>query len=263
MPRLSVDIDLTYLPIDERAVTFRNMHSILQNISKDLARYLGYKVASSYPLNGNREAKLLVSNGEVEIKIEPNYTIRGSVFPVLDHRISSKCLEVFGHAVTARCLSRGDLYGGKICAALDRQHPRDLFDMKIFFETGGFDRTVIDGFLFYLISHNRPFHEVIAPNPKNLESEFSSESSGMTEEDVNLHGLVSVRERLIKDLRDHLSPRDKEFLIGIASGTIDWGKYAYPQIQTYPSIRWRIANLDTMQKNKRAIQVKALEEALG
>jgi hypothetical protein len=30
-----------------------------------------------------------------------------------------------------------DLYGGKLCAALDRQHPRDLFDVGLLLRNEG------------------------------------------------------------------------------------------------------------------------------
>lgn len=263
MPRLSVDIDLTYLPIEDRTVTFTEMHGILRGIADDLKRHLGFSVTSSQPLNGVKEAKLLVANREVEIKIEPNYTIRGAVFAPQRRDLSKKCLNTFGHAVTVPCLSRGDLYGGKICAALDRQHPRDLFDIKIFFETGGFNRDVVDCFLFYLLSHNRPFHEVLSPNRKLLEGEFSSEFSGMTEETVHIEVLEATRERLVKEILAQLTPMDRDFLISIASGAIDWGKFAHPQIQYYPSVRWRLSNLDNMEKRKRALQTNKLEALLS
>lgn len=32
-----------------------------------------------------------------------------------------------------------DLYGDKLCAALDRQHPRDLFDVKLLLDQDGLD----------------------------------------------------------------------------------------------------------------------------
>ena len=35
------------------------------------------------------------------------------------------------------CVPIHQLYGGKICAALDRQHPRDLFDVKKLLEDNG------------------------------------------------------------------------------------------------------------------------------
>lgn len=38
--------------------------------------------------------------------------------------------EAFDTFVEVDMMTLGQLFGGKICAALDRQHPRDLFDVK-------------------------------------------------------------------------------------------------------------------------------------
>lgn len=263
MPRLSVDIDITYLPIEDRSTTFANMHAILKQIKANLERNIGCKVSSSQKLDGKKEAKLIVARNGVEIKIEPNFTIRGAVFPAEQKELSARCTKAFGHEVEVPCLSRADLYGGKICAALDRQHPRDLFDMKVFFETGGFDHKVIEAFLFYLISHNRPFHELLNPNLKALEGEFHAEFSGMTDDEVQLETLEEARLHLIRTLRSELTEQDRNFLLGIAKGAPDWGLYEHPEVQNYPSVRWRIHNLDQMEDAKRLAQFHELEKILG
>ena len=163
-PRYSVDIDLTYLPIENRENTFTNMHEILKIIAQKLKDELGLEVSSSKPLNGKSEAKLFVSNADVQIKIEPNFILRGSLFPAKKIKLCKKACAEFEMEVSVNCLSSEDVYGGKICAALDRQHPRDLFDIKYLFDNGGITEEVKDSFIFYLISHNRPVHELLNPN---------------------------------------------------------------------------------------------------
>ncbi len=52
-----------------------------------------------------------------------------------------------------------DLYAGKIMAALDRRHPRDLFDVRDLLANEGIDDTLRKAFIVYLLSHNRPMGE--------------------------------------------------------------------------------------------------------
>ena len=263
MPRLSVDIDITYLPIEDRQTSFTNIHQILSDMKTSLKMALQCEVLASQKLDGKRETKLVVDRNDIQIKIEPNFTIRGAVFPAEHKDLSPKCAKEFGREISVRCLNRADLYGGKICAALDRQHPRDLFDVKIFFETGGFDRNVVDAFLYYLLSHNRPFHEVLAPNLKELREAFDSDFSGMTEKKIEIEELARVREDLVRKIRTELTDRDKNFLMAIAKGDPDWSLYSHPRIKDYPSIKWRLVNLSRMTKDKRLTQLKDLENVLS
>lgn len=157
MPRLSVDIDLCYLPIEDRKSTFSSIHGLLKEIQNNLKKNLQCKVRSTFPLNGQREAKLLIERNGTQIKIEPNYILRRSLLGPVEKQISKTVSETFKVDVQCLCLREADLYGGKICAALDRQHPRDLFDIFLFLKHKTWDRSVINAFLAYLISHNRPF----------------------------------------------------------------------------------------------------------
>lgn len=263
MPRLSVDIDLVYLPTEDRTIALANMHGILSEMQSNLKRSLGCTVHASKPLDGKSEAKLVVERAGFQIKVEPNYTIRGTLFPPLRLGLSNRCSQSFGRQASVLCMDAADLYGGKICAALDRQHPRDLFDIKIFFERSGFDRNMIDAFLFYLISHNRPFHEVLAPNKKDIAKTFETDFSGMTEEKVEIQDLEKARDELFSRIVTELNTKDKQLLLSILSGQADWDLYQHPKIRDYPSIKWKLANIQKIDDAKRMAQLKALELVLG
>ena len=78
----------------------------------------------------NLTVKLTVrAQDGAEIKIEPSTVLRGTLHPAEDRTLTPKAVEVFGRSATMRIVSMPDLFGGKLCAALDRQHPRDLFDV--------------------------------------------------------------------------------------------------------------------------------------
>jgi predicted nucleotidyltransferase component of viral defense system len=259
-PRFSVDIDLCYLPLEDRETTYQNLHGILREIKESLEKNLRLKVTPSNTLDGKKEAKLVASNGDIEIKIEPNFVLRSSLFPAIDLELASKAIEEFEKTVTARCLNMADTYGGKICAALDRQHPRDLYDVKYLFENEGITEDVKDCFIYYLISHNRPINELLNPNFKDISREYREEFVDMAKDEVPLQELLATREKLVKNLRSSLTAEDKEFLMGFVSNTPSWELVRDKKIQAFPSVRWKLHNQSQMVQAKRDIYVEEVKK---
>ena len=97
-------------------------------------------------------AKLICSKGGTIIKIEVNTVIRGSLFDVMELEVDS-VQDYFGKFASIAVLDKSEICGGKICAALDRQHPRDIFDVsKILDEgKGDFSKKIKEAFIFYLL----------------------------------------------------------------------------------------------------------------
>lgn len=261
-PRLSVDIDLCYLPLESRDQTYNNLHEILTNIKSELESKLKLKVVSNHPLDGKREAKLIASNESVEVKIEPNYTLRSSLFDPEIKSLSPLAQKEFGIEVDVLCLGLADTFGGKICAALDRQHPRDLFDVKNLLENEGITRDVMDSFIFYLLSHNRPIDELLNPNLKNIESEYKNEFLTMAKVDTPLDELLSTRVNLIKRIRENLSVNDKEFLISFVSNEPDWSKVRNEKIKDFPSVQWKMINQKRMREDKAEKYVQMVSKVI-
>lgn len=261
-PRLSVDIDLCYLPLESRDQTYKNLHEILANIKSELESKLKLKVISNHPLDGKREAKLIASNESVEVKIEPNYTLRSSLFDPEIKSLSPLAQKEFGIEVDVLCLGLADTFGGKICAALDRQHPRDLFDVKNLLENEGITRDVMDSFIFYLVSHNRPIDELLNPNLKNIESEYNNEFLTMAKINTPLGDLLDTRIKLIEKLRESLSSKDKDFLISFVLNEPDWSKVRDEKIKDFPSVKWKLMNQKSMKEYKLADYVKKMRGVL-
>ena len=222
LPRLSVDIDLTYLPIEDRDSTLANISEILTTISRDLSRAMPQVTIQPLRSTDGRLRKLVVRSGLVTVKVEPNETIRGSVFPCELRDLAPQVEEEFGLFMSVQTLSLADLYGGKICAALDRQHPRDLFDVQMLLANEGLTPAIRTAFLVYLISHNRPMVEVLQPNRLPLEAAFTGEFLGMSRMSVSCEELVAVRERLIDLLLQELTSDEKRFLLSVKELEPDW-----------------------------------------
>ena len=220
------------------------------------------EICASAPLDGTKETKLFVRNRDVEIKVEPNFTLRSSLFNPVEIKLSKEVEEQFQKSVKIKCLNIADVYGGKICAALDRQHPRDLFDVKFLFDNEGITKDAKDSFLFYLLSHNRPIDEILNPNLKDISEIYKNEFVEMTNEKVELQELIEIRKKLITEINKSLTISDKEFLVSFVENKPDWNKVRDQKIKEYPSVKWKIVNQEKMSSKKKADYVLKLKNIL-
>ncbi len=193
MPRLSVDIDLTWLPLEPRDAALANIGEALQRIATEIRRTVpGATVQEIRTRGAEHVSRLSVSTAEAIIKIEPNLVLRGTVFSPVERELSEQAEIVFEASATANTLAIADLYGGKLCAALDRQHPRDIFDIKILMDNEGITDEIRTAFVIYLASHDRPMSELLEPNLKAFRQVFKREFAGMATEEVEYYELVTA-----------------------------------------------------------------------
>ena len=169
--------------------------------------------------------------------------------------------EEFGFAEN-QVVSFADLYAGKIVAALDRQQPRDLFDVKDLLANEGIDETLRTAFVVYMLSHNRPMAEVLAPTLKDITQDFERDFSGMTEFPVTLDDLVEAREQLLTEIVGNMPRSHKDLLVSFEAGEPDWSLIGVPQAADLPAVRWRQQNLDQLDRERREALVDDLKAAL-
>lgn len=260
-PRLSVDIDLVYLPIQNRKTTFTKISNLLEDLDCKIQQTIPYSKVIQHIKDGYC-TKLTVRTTNATVKIEPNFTIRGTVYPVIDRELTPAAKNMFEIYVKCQTLSDPDLYGGKICAALDRQHPRDLFDVKLLLENDGITEEIKNAFIFYLLSHNRPIVDVLNPNPQDIEDSYEKEFKGMTSIIVELKDLIETRTKLIEQIYSMLNENDRKFILSFKSGKPQWELYARSQVKDYPSILWKLKNISKMDKEKHKNAFNKLEQFL-
>lgn len=261
LPRLSVDIDLVYLPMDDRDTALANIRAALNRIADAIVEAMpNIKIQKSFESQADA-LRLIVRQGDVQIKIELSPVLRGSVFPEDIREVTRNVEDQFGY-IAMQVLSIPDLYAGKICAALDRQHPRDLFDVKFLFENEGLSDDLRKTFLVYLISHNRTMAELLSPSRKDIRAAYENEFANMTQMDVSLDELEAVRERLIVDLNAALTDQEKQFLLSFKSLTPDWSLLDLQGVGKLPAVRWKMLNLGKMKKEKHAEALKNLKDVL-
>lgn len=261
MPRLSVDIDLVYLPVKDRDASLDEIDAALKRITDRLRRD-GMHVQASAPKGETRITKLNVTADNAIIKIEVTPVLRGCVYDPAPRSVSEKVELEFGFAEMA-VVSMPDLYAGKFMAALDRQHPRDLFDVRDLLANEGISPELRKAFVVYLVSGTRPFAEVLAPPRLPLKEEFERGFVGMTDTPVTIEDLERAREELIADITGKMPQEHQEFLLSLKRGEPKWPLLDIPHAQDLPAVRWRIQNLEKLDANKRKALLKRLEEVLG
>ena len=259
MPRLSVDIDLTYLPIEERETSLRNIADALQRIKANIEKVIpGVRITPRLDAG-----KLQVSSSGIDIKVEVNLVNRGTLAEPQNMPLCEKAQTTFEAFCVMPVVPRGQLFGGKIVAALDRQHPRDLFDVKYLLNEEGFTEEVKKGFLFCLLCSDRPINEVIKPNFQDQRSAHANQFAGMSDEAFSYEEFEETRERLVEAVNTALTENDKAFLLSVNEVNPDWNIYDF---QRFPSINWKLQHLQKLKTNnpkKHSEQLERLKEKLN
>ncbi len=262
MPRLSVDIDLTYLPVADRSSSLAAIDRALRQIAVDVKQGVPGCTVRMSPLKGTSHLmKLLVTRGDTAVKVEVTPVLRGCLYPPQKLEAVRSVRDTFGYA-RLQVLAFEDVYAGKLCAALDRQHPRDLFDVHMLLANEGISPALKDTFLVYLLSHNRPMVELLDPVMQDIEAAYRAEFSGMVSQPVSLEALLEARLQLVKSLRDLLSEEDRRFLLAVKRGEADWSTFTFPEAVHLPAVQWKLHNLAKMTEQKRREAADKLEAVL-
>ena len=258
MPRLSVDIDLTYIPTEDRQLALVNIAEALERVKRSIEML----IPNVRVLHRQEVAKLLISSQGVDIKLEVNLVGRGVIDTPNKMPLCDKAQNDYDAFCAIQVVPIGQLYGGKICAALDRQHPRDLFDIKFLLENEGFSEDIKKRFLFCLLCSDRPINEVIRPNFQDQRLAMANQFEGMSAEIFSYEDFEITREKLVQIIHAHLTQVDKNFLLSVKNLTPDWSVYDF---EKFPAVQWKMRNLQILKdKNsqKHREQYDALKEKL-
>ena len=264
MPRISVDIDLVYLPVNDRETALSQMSDALNRISAAIEkRFPGTQIAQR-KINGGQFLKgMIVRREGVTVKIEPNLVLRGTVYEPETRSLCGKAEDLFELSMEIRTLSTAELYGGKICAALDRQHPRDFFDVSVLLGNEGFTEKIRKAFIVYLISHDRPIFEVLNPNPTDIRPIFEKEFRGMVTEPVTCEQLTETRQQLIESISADLTVEEKQFIVSVKVGRPQWDLLGLEGVEELPAVKWKLLNIAKIDPEKHRKAVRTLRDYLG
>lgn len=265
MPRLSVDLDLVFTdPSIPRVQALGRINNAIRQAAERLGKS-GFQTHVS-SVAGAGETKLLVRRDSIEVKVEINFVLRGTVQPVRLASLTPKAREILLADLEIPVASLEDIYGGKLVAALDRQHPRDLFDVMQLFDHEGITPAIRRAFVVYLASHTRPVHEVLFPTLLDIRHDYEQNFVGMTTDPVDVDALLAARGRMIEELHGGLDSNERAFLISLVKALPDWSLLDIPHIEQLPAIQWKLQNLrrlKTIDPKKFASQSEQLEHLLA
>jgi predicted nucleotidyltransferase component of viral defense system len=247
MPRLSVDLDLVFP--DHTLPREQALRRINEAIRQSVARLKKQGFQTHAPTSADAgETKLLVRQDAIEVKIEVNFVMRGTVGPVRMASLTQSARDTLQADLDVPVASLEDVYGGKLVAALDRQHPRDLFDVMQLFAHEGITAGIRRAFVVYLASHNRPVHEVLFPPMRDVRREFEHNFAGMTVEPLELDTLLAARERMMRELQQGLTADERRFLVSLVAAEPEWSLLGVPHLEQLPGLRWKLQNLERLRK---------------
>lgn len=257
LPRYSVDIDLTYIPLEDRISSIVHITEHLKSVAEKAKKaFRGIRIVEKPEIS-----KLLCEYQGRQIKIEVNQTKRGIVGgDVIRKPVCEKAQDEFGLYCETDIVPMTLLYGGKIAAALSRQHPRDLFDVK-YMEYPIADTR--EGLLFCLLGSDRPIHESFAPSLIDQHDALANQFVGMTDTDFTYADFEQTRAGLITDVNALMTSSDKEFLLSFESAEPAWTNFDFEYFQDYPSVKWKMQNLLKLKSknpSKLKVEVAKLEK---
>src|SRR6056297_1538218 len=265
LPRLSVDIDLTYLPIKDRDESLAEINDAMDRIAASIEGGIAGARTQRIKGGGGDATRVLARLKGAEIKIETSPVTRGTVHEPESRAVTEAVEDEFGYA-EMKIVAFEDLFGGKLHAALDRQHPRDLYDVKLLYENEGLTDDLFRTFLIYVASSPRPAHELLNPNLINLDRPYTREFEGMTKTPVALGYLLETRKQLTADIQSRFDENTKRFLLSLHDGVPEFEAIARPQAADLPAVRWKLMNIKKLiaeNTEKHAAQRAELEALFG
>ena len=257
LPRYSIDI--TYAPIKPREESFAEIHKNLSIIKEKVKAIIPNVIVTEKP------NKIYCTQKGIMVKIEVSGTKRGLIEPYEIKTLCAKAQNEFETSNKAKIVSISQLYGGKITAALDRQHPRDLFDVKLMFDFVSDFEQVKKGVLYCLLSGDRPIIESLSPNRIDQREAIIKQFAGMTEVSFSYSDYEETREKLINFINSNLTQQDKDFLIAFEAGNDLSQLTDYQEYLQFPSVQWKLQNISKLKElnsNKHRENVRKLENYL-
>jgi predicted nucleotidyltransferase component of viral defense system len=265
MPRLSVDMDLTYLPFDKRSAALNNVSVALERIKNSLKKSIP-GIAVTPALREGENVKLNCQLRNAQIKIEVNTTTRGHIMPVRLLQVTETVQNEFNKFAAINIVSHAELFGGKICAALDRQHPRDMFDVQLLLENEGYTDEVKIGFMAALLSHMRTIGEILNPHLLDQRLAFEKQFAGMASIPFTYQDYEATRERIIKEIHSRWTETERSFLLSFKRGAPEWDLFPIAILKELPAVRWKLENINSLiheNQKKHSQLLSILEEKLS
>lgn len=259
MPRFSVDIDLTYLHIADWDTVDNETTAMMLRLRK---RLLNAGINATIMPSEDAARGITAEKDGIGIKIETNFVLTGNLFPTDRRELCDTAQSVLEMYVEINVLALPELYGGKICAAVVRQHPRDLFDTKLLLENEGIDDQTRKSFIVNVISQVRPMSNLLDPDFINIEVDYTSAFKGMALEYVTLDDLLTARKNLLRTLRKGMTAEERSFLLSLQNRTPEWSLLGLSGAHDLPAVKARLQRIQAMKEKGHREETEKLVDCL-
>ena len=258
-PRASVDIDLVYLPLNDRSTAIQQIRDEMQQLTAKFNKY-GLTAIIKHISQDNPVGKIEIGRNRIKIIVEPNTSLRGNLYFPEYKDLCKSAQQIFQKEAVVKCLAYLELYAGKLNAMVDRQHPRDIFDMYLYWRKNKTLKDLMDCFVAYVAQNSRPFSELLEPNELDIAKIYETDFIGMTEEKVSLDVLIDFRKMLFAEIKKALTKQQKEFLFSLMQNKPDWSLLLFPYLKDMPAIQWKMQNIAKMPADKSKAEIRKLEK---
>ena len=103
-----------------------------------------------------------------------------------------------------------------------------------------------EGLIFCLLGSDRPIHESFAPTLIDQQEALANQFVGMTDTPFTYEEFEDTRKQLIADVNALMTDDDRRFLVSFESGKPEWDIYEFSYFKDYPSVKWKLLNLQKL-----------------
>ena len=250
-PRLSVDLDLVFVPRKSREEFQTLTHEALHRVQSRIRNLYPAATLRTEPLPGSSAAgKVIVAMGPLEVKMEVATVHRETLYPTQVRPVQPQAVPTFGKT-SLPLLSFSETCAGKFNAALTRQHPRDLFDVGVILEHAEISPETRTAFAVNLITQPRPFAHMLNPRLKAIPPEALEILTRMTTQPFRALTLPDNLITLQDTLCRRMPAAHQEFLLSFTHGTPDWSLLEVPHAARLPAVRWREQQMSQFTVDRR------------
>ena len=93
-------------------------------------------------------------------------------------------------------------------------------------------------------------NELLNPTFQDISHQFEFEFEGMMFNQITLDELNHARKELVTRLLSDLTEREKQFLISVKSKKPQWDLMEVEYLKDLPAVKWKLLNLEKMDKKR-------------
>ena len=266
LPRLSVDIDLVFT--GPGGSSDKATKEILRTHMKALKARLSDVKPGGYKstLRADAKAKVTVKRDGIRVKTEASPIGVGTYYRPVQLHPQPRAQEILGIREPVWGVTEEEAYAGKMCAALYRQMPRDIFDIMMLYEHGGISDDLFKTFAVYVACNSAHPRKLLCPAAKLLNAAHTMTFAGMSEVEVPVSHLIHVRNQLLADVRKRMDRSLVNMLLSLHDAEPDFGLIDRPSAERMHAIQRKVQNLRHFRETNpeaHAAQRAEIEGLLG